>query len=303
MENLSLIKSTKLKTLNQLYKELFYGGKSVRACLVQDISASLHIGKDETHLLKSSVEGIHHSSILHDDVIDSSLLRRGRKAIWIQFSRNKAILAGDYLLAEVSFKISEHGNLSLLKLTSSVIKKMVQGEWMQSEKKGFENLKILDQIHIFKTASLFEWCLKAPFLCIRREEKSLHILLEAIGRDFGKLFQRSDDLIDFDLRNRENKSVFKDLKEGYLNFFGIYLIQNSNVKKEDLLLCRNKKDLLNLCSEKNLKKIIFEFDKMNKKVIKNCKKNIIRLSPYLDSSQKELICTLNSWVEKLYLRM
>ena len=173
MQDFNLIDS-KVNTLNEIYKELFNGGKGLRAGLTRDIAKRLGLSKNESSLLEESVEGIHHSSILHDDVLDSSRLRRNRLTAWVKFSKNKAILAGDYLLAQVSFKISEYGNVELLKLTSATIKKMVQGEWLQSDNLRKETLKTLDQIHILKTSSLFQWCLKAPFLCCHENNTDLH---------------------------------------------------------------------------------------------------------------------------------
>ena len=288
-------------TLNEVYKDLFNGGKGLRACLTRDIAQHLGLSKSESSLLEESVEGIHHSSILHDDVLDSSLLRRNQLTAWVKFSKNKAILAGDYLLAQVSFKISEYGNLELLKLTSITIKKMVQGEWLQSENMGKETLKTLDKIHTLKTSSLFQWCLKAPFFCCHKNNKNLHNILDHIGCIFGQLFQRSDDLMDFGFRNKENKDVFKDLKEGYLNFFGVFLKENISLKDEkDLRLCRNMEDLKKLLSDKELNKQTSNFDQQNKQLILECETYIDKLVELL--SHKPLGDTLKSWCNKLYFR-
>lgn len=288
-------------TLNEVYKDLFNGGKGLRACLTRDIAKHLNLSMKESSLLEKSVEGIHHSSILHDDVLDSSRLRRNRLTAWVKFSKNKAILAGDYLLAQVSFKISEYGNLDLLKLTSITIKKMVQGEWLQNESLGRETLKTLDKIHILKTSSLFQWCLKAPFFCCHKNNQDLHDILDHIGCIFGQLFQRSDDLMDFGFRNKENKDVFKDLKEGYLNYFGVFLKENTPIKNLKALHdCRCIEDLEKLINSEKLKKQIENFDKKNKQLILECETNIDKLSSLL--SHKDLGETLKSWCNKLYFR-
>ena len=300
MKNFDLTDS-QAHALNEVYKDLFNGGKGLRACLTRDISRHLGLSENTSTLLEESVEGIHHSSILHDDVLDSSRLRRNRLTAWVKFSKNKAILAGDYLLAHVSFKISEYGNLDLLKLTSVTIKKMVQGEWFQSENFGKETLKNLDQIHILKTSSLFQWCLKAPFFSCRKNNKDLHNILDHIGCIFGQLFQRSDDMMDFGFRNKENKDIFKDLKEGYLNFFGVFLKENTSIKDvKALRFCRNTEDLKKLFGEKELKKQVESFDKWNKQLISECETNIDKLSVLL--SHKDLGEMLKSWCNKLYFR-
>ena len=300
MKNFDLIDS-QVHTLNEVYKDLFNGGKGLRACLTRDISRHLDLSESESSLLEKSVEGIHHSSILHDDVLDSSRLRRNRLTAWVKFSKNKAILAGDYLLAQVSFQISEYGNLDLLKLTSITIKDMVQGEWFQSENLGKETLKNLDQIHILKTSSLFQWCLKAPFFCCHKNNMDLHVILDHIGCIFGQLFQRSDDMMDFGFRNKENKDVFKDLKEGYLNFFGVFLRENTHIKDiQALRSCRNSEDLKKLFGEEELQKQVEKFDELNIKLILECETYIDKLSALL--SHKNLGDTLKSWCHKLYFR-
>ncbi|MDE0151546.1 MAG: polyprenyl synthetase family protein [Bdellovibrionales bacterium] len=300
MKNLDLT-DLQVHTLNEVYKDLFNGGKGLRARLTRDISKHLDLSENEINLLEESVEGIHHSSILHDDVLDSSPLRRNRLTAWVKFSKNKAILAGDYLLAQVSFKISEYGNLDLLKLTSITIKKMVQGEWSQSENLGKETLKSLDQIHILKTSPLFQWCLKAPFFCCRKNNTDLYTILDRIGCIFGQLFQRSDDMMDFGFRNKENKDVFKDLKEGYLNFFGVFLKESSQITDmKTLRSCRNPEDLKKLIGEEELKKQVEKFDELNTKLILECEMYIDQLSTLL--SHQDLGDTLKSWCHKLYFR-
>lgn len=298
LENCFALEKTPLSSLNQLYKELFFGGKGIRAHLVKDVSQALHLHSSEITLLCGVAESIHHSSILHDDVIDSSKKRRNRSSIWMKFSKNKAILAGDYLLAHVSLKLSEYGNADLLKLTSQTIKKMVEGEWLQSEVLGHETLNNINKIHLLKTAVLFEWCLKAPFLC--RKYTNSQNLLGEIGQIFGQLFQRADDALDFGVRNKENKNEFKDLSEGYLNFFGVFLQEKAQLK--NLRSCRSRLELKKMIKEEEFLSLIQSFDDMNKKLIHSCYNKLKQLSSLLNPEQRKLILTLNSWTKKLYFR-
>ena len=275
----------------------------MRARLVRDLSKCLCLSKEDTILLCESIENIHHSSILHDDVIDASQMRRNRMATWVKFSKQEAILAGDYLMAQVSFRISDYGNLPLLKLTSTAIKNMVKGEWLQQEQLGRESFATLDQVHIFKTSALFEWCVRAPFLIVGKTETALHSLLTEIGNTFGQLFQRADDAIDFGIRNKESKKEFKDLEEGYLNFFGVYLQENAGIKnKKALRSCRNLSQLKHFIGEKNLQQQIQAFDKMNEQLMSQCYQKIEKLSVFLQSDQQKLISVLQSWIPRLYLR-
>ena len=131
----------------------------------------------------------------------------------------------------------------------------------------------------------------------------MHSLLTEIGITFGQLFQRADDAIDFGIRNKESKKEFKDLEEGYLNFFGVYLQENAGIKnKKALRSCRNLSQLNRLIGEKNLQQHIQAFDKMNEHLMSQCHQKIEKLSVFIKSDQQKLISVLQSWIPRLYLR-
>ena len=67
----------------------------------------------------------HQSSILHDDVIDASPIRRGSLSSWMQYSMKRAVLAGDYLLATAAYDTAKMENIALMKITAEVLKKLV----------------------------------------------------------------------------------------------------------------------------------------------------------------------------------
>ncbi len=302
MNNLNPIKSAPVSNLYQLYKDLFSGGKGLRAQLVGEVATALKLEPQIITMLKESIEGIHHSSLLHDDVLDASLLRRNHLTAWAKFSKNKAILAGDYLLAQVSCNISECGNIDVIKLSAQTVKNMVHGEWLQDDQKGKETLSHVDQVHILKTSSLFQWCLKTPFLFFYSKDLKIFSLLDNIGQIFGQLFQRADDFMDFGFRNTENKNTFEDLKEGYLNFFGIYLKERARISEKDLRGCQNLEEVKNLLGEENLNQQAEQFDRMNNKLIEVCLNSLEELSTLIDDSHKKVIDILKPWPRNLYFR-
>ena len=214
-----------LANKNHIYQKLFSGGKGLRAKLTQETADCLNIPAEQQKSLGRIVEYIHQSSLLHDDVIDVSPLRRGQLSGWRRYSMRKAVLAGDYLLAESAEKAADLNNIPLIKLTAQTLKQLVKGEWLQAEIKDKENTEDLEKVHELKTAPLFQWSLKAPFLLKNYYDEELHSRLNEIGRLLGLLFQRADDLLDFDIRNKEGKTTFKDLEEGTLNVFAVHLTE------------------------------------------------------------------------------
>ena len=290
-----------ISQMKELYYHLFSLGKQIRANLTMLTAKYLNISKKQSRELAGIIEYIHHSSILHDDVIDSSPTRRGGLSSWVQFSMKKSILAGDYLMAEAAKKTAEMNNIYLMKLTAQTIQKLVKGEWMQNTFKSKETENNIQNIHELKTASLFQWCLRAPFLTAGRYQEGLHSLLDHIGLYLGILFQRADDLLDFDIRNQENKQTFKDLEEGFLNSFSVWLLKNKN-KKTELKNCRSLKEVKSLFGHSEFEKCLLSFDKNNSSLIRKCRQKTADLSSWLKPEEKSFITALAPWPKNLYWR-
>ena len=293
----------KPKELSALCKKLFTGGKSIRSRLIRLIGQHLQLKEEEMTVLCRIVEYVHNSSILHDDLIDHSSVRRRQKAAWVEFSPAQAVLAGDYLLAQVNIYLAEKGNLPLLRLTAKSIVSLVKGEFLQREaiRNQKETLKNTNEINNLKTSGLFKWSFKAPFLWINRNDPQLFNLLDRIGYQCGILFQRSDDLLDFSVRNKEKKSVLLDLKQNYLNSFSCFLVSGKNRKfKIKFRKARTLTDIYHLAPD--FKEQLAEFDKLNEKRIKETERDIEKLSPFLEKSEQPLIEELKTIPSLLYWR-
>lgn len=293
----------KPKELSILCKKLFASGKSIRSRLIRLICRHLDLKEEETRVLCRIVEYVHNSSLLHDDLIDHSSVRRRQTAAWVEFSPAQAVLAGDYLLAQVNIYLAEKGNLPLLRLTAESIVSLVKGEFLQREviRKQTENLKNTDEINSFKTSSLFKWSFKAPFLWINKKDPRLFTLLDKIGYKCGILFQRSDDLLDFSIRNKEKKSVLLDLKQNYLNSFSCFLVSGKSKKfKTKFREAKTLKDIYHLVPD--FKNKLTEFDKLNQKLIKETERDMEKLKPFLKQSEGALIEDIKSVPSLLYWR-
>ena len=300
-----------LPKLNQLYDELFSGGKGFRSKLVGMVANPLGIDAKTQTLLNQTIEFIHNASLLHDDLVDRSHLRRGKKAAWVKYTPEYAVLAGDYLLARVMMNLSSYGNIKLVQYTSEIISDLLEGEWLQDSVVGdfFVSLEQLDRIHNLKTASLFKWCLRAPFMAIERYDENLHHVLEQMGTILGQLFQRGDDLLDFDIRNDEGKALLGDLKSGYLNSFGAYISKNMTRPQIDQMIKSNNLEELVSCfgadpalAKKAFATKVSEFDVMNEKLIQLYFHHLLQLEQILSPSEKEIIKNLKPLTEILYWR-
>ncbi|MEN0058788.1 MAG: polyprenyl synthetase family protein [Bdellovibrio sp.] len=295
-----------LPKLNKLYDDLFTGGKGFRAKLIRMMSANLSLTPQVELLLGQTIEFIHNASLLHDDLIDRSHLRRGKTAAWMKYTPEYAVLAGDYLLARVMVNLSGHGNIKLVQYTAEVISDLLEGEWLQDSVVGdfFVTLEQLDRIHNLKTASLFKWCLRAPFIAQERYDDELHRTLEEMGTLLGQLFQRSDDLLDYDIRNEEGKAILGDLKSGYLNSFGAYICQGRSRQEIDgIVKTKNLEDYYaSIGGKAHFDQKLLAFDEMNKGLIQMYSHHLERLKGFLKPGEEKLIAQLQPLTEILYWR-
>jgi octaprenyl-diphosphate synthase len=295
-----------LPKLNTLYDDLFSGGKGFRAKLIHLFSKHLKVVHKSEQLLGQTIEFIHNASLLHDDLVDRSHLRRGKTAAWLRFTPEYAVLAGDYLLARVMVNLASFGNIKLVQYTAEVISDLLEGEWLQDSLVGDMGLELsqLDRVHNLKTASLFKWCFRAPFIALERYEPQLHTTLEEMGTLLGQLFQRSDDLLDFNVRNNEGKAVLGDLKSGYLNSFGVFATRELSLAQRENL--RNLKTLEEFYSaiggEAEFGKKVEEFDEMNRFLIQLYQHHLQTLGHYLQDTEKNLLMELEPLTEILYWR-
>lgn len=300
-----------LPKLNALYDDLFSGGKGFRSKLVNLVSEPLAIGANTQSLLAQTIEFIHNASLLHDDLIDRSHLRRGKTTAWLKHTPEYAVLAGDYLLARVMVNLSHFGNIHLVQYTAEIISDLLEGEWLQdSVVKDYDvTLEQLDRIHTLKTASLFKWCLRSPFISQQNYNKDLHFLLSEMGAILGQLFQRSDDLLDYDIRNDEGKAVLGDLKSGYLNSFGAFQCKSLTASQKKLFIkSQTLNDVYKVYSHDLVQgKQLFlqqvqQFDDLNQKLIDLYDHHLENFEQLLEPSQKKLSANLKPLTEVLYWR-
>jgi len=216
------------------------GGKRLRPLLT---SCCFQMCKDNNNDerkyigLAAAVEFIHAATLLHDDVIDNSDLRRGTKtsnAIW---GNQSSILVGDYLLSRCFEMMVEDGSLEILKLLSSTSSKIAQGEVSQLEYKG--EIDILEEKYFniinSKTAALFAAATRVG-ACITNKSKKEKDALESYGRNLGLSFQIADDALDYySTKTIFGKEIGKDFYEGKVTLPIIFLCQKANSKEKIFL--------------------------------------------------------------------
>jgi len=221
--------------VNLIHKMTSYhlksGGKKIRPLLT--LSSAKLCGFENGNRdvnLAACVELIHNATLLHDDVIDNSNLRRGIKTSNTIWGNQSSILVGDYLLSRCFEMMVEDGSLEILKLLSSTSSKIAQGEVSQLEYKG--EIDILEETYFniinSKTAALFAAATRVG-ACIANKNKKEKDALESYGRNLGLAFQIADDALDYySTKTIFGKEIGKDFYEGKVTLPIIFLCQKAN---------------------------------------------------------------------------
>ena len=277
------------------------GGKRLRALLTlgsAKLCKYLKGGRDIN--LAACVELIHTATLMHDDVIDVSSVRRGKKTINSIWGNQSSILVGDYLLSRCFEMMVEDGNLEVLKLLSSTSSKIAQGEILQLQHKG--DIDMLEETYLkiisTKTAVLFSASTKVGAILANKKNNEKDAL-EFYGKNLGLTFQIADDILDYNSELKLfGKKIGNDFYEGKITLPVILLSQQiNNIEKQSLkdIFKKNKR------SENDLK---FTLDLILKyKIIKQCYKKAEHfislasssLSIFPDSKEKRILENLTTF--------
>ena len=228
--------------INLIHKMINYhlksGGKRIRPLLTLG-SAKLcgYVNGNRDVILAACVELIHSATLLHDDVIDASNLRRGNKTSNSIWGNQSSILVGDYLLSRCFEMMVEDGSQEILKLLSYTSSKIAQGEVQQLEYKG--EIYILEETYFdiinSKTAALFAAATRVG-ACIANKNKKEKDALESYGRNLGLAFQIADDALDYySTQTIFGKEIGKDFFEGKVTLPIIFLCQKANSEEKTFL--------------------------------------------------------------------
>ena len=236
--------------INLIHKMTDYhvksGGERIRPLLTL-ASAKLcgYENGDRDVNLAACIELIHNATLLHDDVIDNSDLRRGIKTANAVWGNQSSILVGDYLFSRCFEMMVEDGSQEILKLLSSTSSRIAQGEVLQLEHKG--EIDLLEETYFniinMKTASLFSAATKVG-ACLGNKNKKEKDALESYGKNLGLAFQIADDALDYFSSNTVfGKEIGKDFYEGKTTLPLIIIFQRGNNEERSFLkeIFRKKK--------------------------------------------------------------
>jgi octaprenyl-diphosphate synthase len=204
-------------------------GKQMRPMFVF-LSAKINGEVNEsTYTAASLIELLHTATLVHDDVVDDSNIRRGFFSINALWKNKVAVLVGDFLLSKGLLLSLDNDEFGLLKIVSEATREMSEGELLQIEKA--RKLDISEDIYFEiirkKTASLIASCCAAGTASVKATPEMVK-KMKAFGENVGIAFQIKDDIFDYESSAGLGKPNGIDIKEQKMTLPLIYLLNNSN---------------------------------------------------------------------------
>ena len=202
------------------------GGKRIRPSLTLLIGKMLGASKDRLIILAAAIELLHTATLVHDDLIDGSLLRRGMATLNSQWSPGATVLTGDFLFARAANLAADTNSLPVMKVFSKTLSVIVNGEISQlfASRCKVNREDYFKRIYA-KTASLFETSAYTAAMISPVDEDTVDTM-RRYGYQIGMAFQIVDDILDFTgEQSTVGKPVGSDLRQGLVTLPALHYIE------------------------------------------------------------------------------
>ena len=213
------------------------GGKRIRPMLVLLFSSALGFTGRDRFELAATVEFIHTATLLHDDVVDESALRRGRQTANALFGNAASVLVGDFVYSRAFQMMVSVNRMRVLEILAEATNVIAEGEVLQLMNMHDPDLSVDDYLRVirFKTAKLFEASARLGAV-LSDADPEVEESCAAYGRALGTSFQLIDDLLDYEGATTElGKNVGDDLREGKPTLPLLLAMERSTAAERDMI--------------------------------------------------------------------
>lgn len=211
-------------------------GKRIRPTLLLLAAKACGEINETTYNSAITVELLHTASLVHDDVVDESKLRRGKPSLNAVYDNKMAVLAGDYFLSTALIKSVLTGNIEIISDISDLGRSLAEGELNQL---SLVKELIIDENEYFevikkKTASLLSTCMKVGAMSVNAPQNIVDKFAQ-LGEILGVCFQLKDDIFDY-FSNNVGKPTGNDIREGKITLPLLYAIRNAPSEEKERIL-------------------------------------------------------------------
>lgn len=214
------------------------GGKRLRPALLLLTSGAIGYTGDHRHTLAAVVEFIHTATLLHDDVVDESTLRRGRDTANQLFGNAASVLVGDFLYSRAFQMMVEVGQMRVMETLADATNIIAEGEVLQLMNMHDPNLNEEGYLRVIrsKTAKLFEASARLASI-IAEEPEHIETACACYGQALGTAFQVIDDVLDYEGEAASlGKNLGDDLREGKVTLPVIHALKNTRGHEHAVLV-------------------------------------------------------------------
>lgn len=259
-----------------VFSHIIANGKKVRPALVILIAKAF--GVQNTNGVVNSafaVELIHTASLLHDDVVDKTTKRRGKKTANILWGNKEVILVGDHLFTQAFLAVAEMKNHDAIAIIANASHNLTVGEIVQLKNEGNVKITIAEYLNTIynKTASLFEASAGLGAIFSANCEKLEKC--KEFGKNIGMAFQIMDDILDYTGNTALNKNIGTDFKERKLTLPVIMLLESAEKLEQKAIV-----GYFSGTDEMKISAILALFEKYS--IIKKCNNT---MHEYIDLAQ------------------
>lgn len=222
---------------NAILELINSGGKLLRPAFLIIAARFGNFKEEEIYPLAAVLEMLHMATLVHDDIIDNSELRRGTETIQAKYGKGYAVYIGDFLFTRCFKILSEHSTLKGINVDSNVMSRICMGEIEQFSSKYNKKVSVRRYLKRIssKTAELFSLSFYSGAMGSGCDDK-LCKRLSNIGHDIGMAFQIIDDILDYTGDETAlGKSVGNDIKQGIYTLPLIYVLEKKNQRLSDIL--------------------------------------------------------------------
>lgn len=213
------------------------GGKRLRPALLLLSAGALQYSGKHHHELAAVVEFIHTATLLHDDVVDESALRRGRDTANAQFGNAASVLVGDFLYSRAFQMMVGVGSMRVMQVLADATNVIAEGEVLQLMNCHNPDLAVEDYLQVvrYKTAKLFEASARLGAI-LGAAKPAMEEGFAAYGMHLGTAFQIADDVLDYSGQEGElGKSLGDDLAEGKPTLPLIHVMKAGNPEQAEVV--------------------------------------------------------------------
>ena len=229
------------------------GGKRIRPALLLLISGALSYKHENRFEIAAVIEFIHTATLLHDDVVDDSTMRRGRATANVSFGNPASVLVGDFLYSRAFQMMVDCGNMQVMEVLANATNIIAEGEVQQLMNLHDASLSQEDYLQVIrsKTAKLFEASARLPAI-LASCSPSMQQSCADYGVALGTAFQVIDDALDYEGESvLLGKNLGDDLREGKTTLPLIFAMQRADAREHQLI-----KNAIELDAEVELEPIL-----------------------------------------------